>query len=144
MLDMIERCQDTQCITVCSHRPNRVPMRPLCTAKRGSVMLCWETLGSGIHVAFTLTRSTYLQLLQTTCSPFMAALFTDGSGLFQLDNAPCHTAETVKNGLRNMTKSSRCCLGLQFPQMSRLLSIYGMCWTYKCDSWRTYLTPFRT
>ncbi len=49
--------------------------------------------------------------------PFMATVFPDVSGLFQQDNVPCHTANIVEDsGLRNMTKSSRCWLGLQIPR----------------------------
>ncbi len=40
---------------------------------------------------------------------------------------------TFRNGLRNMTKSSRCYLGLQIPKISIWLSIYGMSWTSKSD-----------
>ncbi|KAJ8417445.1 hypothetical protein AAFF_G00286720 [Aldrovandia affinis] len=66
----------------------------------GSVMLwamfCWETLGPGIHVDVTLTRTTYLNIVANQVHPFMATVFPDSSGLFQQDNAPCHTAKIVK------------------------------------------------
>ncbi len=44
-----------------------------------------------------------------------------------------HSAKLFRNGLRKMTKSSRCCLGLQIPKISIQLSIYGLCWTNKSD-----------
>ena len=80
-------------------------MAPGCTMGRrqaggGSVMLwamfCWETLGPGIHVDVTLTRTTYLNIVADQVHPFMATVFPDGSGLFQQDNAPCHTAKIVQ------------------------------------------------
>lgn len=40
-----------------------------------------------------------------------------------------------RNGLRNTT-SSRCCLGLQIPQIAIQLSICRICWTIESDSWR--------
>ncbi|KAF7659717.1 hypothetical protein LDENG_00294150 [Lucifuga dentata] len=66
----------------------------------GSVMIwamfCWETLCPGIHVDVTLTRTTYLNIAAEQAHPFMAVVFPDGSGLFQQDNTPCHTAEIVQ------------------------------------------------
>ncbi len=35
----------------CSHRPKQSAYETPVHCTRGSVMLCWETLGSGIHVA---------------------------------------------------------------------------------------------
>ncbi|MCI4378051.1 hypothetical protein PGIGA_G00211420 [Pangasianodon gigas] len=47
-------------------------------AGRGSVMLwamfCWETLGPGIHVDVTLTRTTYLNIAADDVHPFMATV----------------------------------------------------------------------
>ena len=37
------------------------------------------------------------------------------------------------NGLRNMTKSSKCCPGLRIPQISIRSNICGMCWNTKSD-----------
>ncbi|KAJ8276573.1 hypothetical protein COCON_G00083250, partial [Conger conger] len=80
-------------------------MAPECTVERrqdggGSMMLwamfCWETLGPGIHVDVNLTHATYLNIVADQVHPFMATVFPDGSGLFQQDNAPCHTAHIVQ------------------------------------------------
>jgi len=49
-----------------------------------------------------------------------------------------------RNGLRNWMKSSRCCPGIQTPQISIQLSIFGKCWTNKFDPWRLHLTTYRT
>ncbi|KAK3568332.1 hypothetical protein QTP86_004231 [Hemibagrus guttatus] len=80
-------------------------MAPGCTMGRrraggGSVLLwsmfCWETLGPAVHVAVTVTRSTYLSIVADHVHPFMETLFPDGCVLFQQDNAPCHKAEMVQ------------------------------------------------
>ncbi len=55
-------------------------------------------LGSCIHVDVTVTLKTVADLIL----PF---------------TAPCHTAELFRDGLRNMTKNSGCCVGLQTPQI---------------------------
>ena len=88
-------------------RVRRLPgevMVPGCTVGRqaggGSVMLwpilCWETLGPAIHVDVNLTRVTYQNIVANQVHPFMAMVFPDGSGLFQQDNAPCHTVHLVR------------------------------------------------
>ena len=59
-------------------------------------MFCWETLGPAIHVDGNLTRVTYLNIVADQVHPFMAMVFPDGSGLFQQDNAPCHTAHIAR------------------------------------------------
>uniref|UniRef100_A0A673K2U9 C-type lectin domain family 17, member A-like n=1 Tax=Sinocyclocheilus rhinocerous TaxID=307959 RepID=A0A673K2U9_9TELE len=46
----------------------------------------------------------------------MAIVLPDGNGLFQQDNAPCHT-----------------------PKIPVQLNIYGMCWTNKSNTWRPHL-----
>ena len=66
-------------------------------------MFCWETLGPGIHVDVTLTRTTYLNIVADQVHPFMAMVFPDGSGLFQQDNAPI-LQKLFRNGLRSMTE----------------------------------------
>ena len=64
----------------------------------GSVMLwaifCWETLGPGIHVDVTWTRTTYLNIVADHVHPVMARVFPDGRGLSQQGNALCHTAQS--------------------------------------------------
>ena len=59
-------------------------------------MFCSETLGPAIHVNVNLIRVTYLNIVADQVHPFMARVFPDGSGLFQQDNAPCHTAHIVR------------------------------------------------
>ena len=59
-------------------------------------MFCWEALGPAIYVDVNLTRVTYLNIVADQVHPFMAMVFPDGSGLFQQDNAPCHTAHLVR------------------------------------------------
>ena len=63
-------------------------------------MFCWETLllgnGPAIHVDINLTRVTSLNIAADQVHPFMAMVFPDGSGLFQQDNAPCHTTHIVQ------------------------------------------------
>uniref|UniRef100_A0A8P4G4M8 Transposable element Tcb1 transposase n=1 Tax=Dicentrarchus labrax TaxID=13489 RepID=A0A8P4G4M8_DICLA len=59
-------------------------------------MFCWETLGPAIHVDVTLTPTSYLDIVADHVHPFMETVFSDGSGLFQQDNAPCHKAEMVQ------------------------------------------------
>ncbi len=67
----------------------REEMAPGCTmgrkqAGKGSLMLwvmcCWETLGVGIHMDVTLTRTTYLNIVADQVHPYMANVFPDGSG----------------------------------------------------------------
>ncbi len=41
---------------------------------------------------------------------------------------PATLQKLFRNDLRNMIRSSRCCLGLPISQISIQLSIYGMCW----------------
>ena len=53
-------------------------------------------LKASINVDVNLTRVTYLNIVADQAHPFMAMLFPDGSGLFQQDNAPCHTARIVR------------------------------------------------
>ncbi|MCI4380731.1 hypothetical protein PGIGA_G00243310 [Pangasianodon gigas] len=91
------------------HYRKKASWRRQCDA-RGSVMLwamfCWETLGPGIHVDVTLRHTNYLNIVAGQVKPFMATVFPNGSGIFQQDNAPCHTAEIVQEW--NITKRSRC------------------------------------
>lgn len=66
-------------------------------ADEGSVMLwamlCWESSRPGIHGDVTLTRTTYLNIIAGQGHPFMAVVFSNGSGLFLQKNAPCHPAK---------------------------------------------------
>ncbi len=59
-------------------------------------MFCWKSLGPGIHVDATFTRTTYLKIVADHVHPFMAVVFPDGSGLFQKNNALCHTVKIVQ------------------------------------------------
>ena len=72
-------------------------------------MFSWENLGPGIHLDVALTCTTYLSIVADQVHPFMATVFPGGSGLFQQDNVPCYTTQNkFRNGLRSMTKISRC------------------------------------
>ncbi len=122
-------------------------MAPGCTmgrrqAGRGSVMLwamfCWETMGPGIHVTSTCT--TYLNTVADQVLPFMARIFPDGSGLFQQNNAPCHTAKIVQEWF----EEHECWLGLQTPQISVRSNICGMCRKRQDNPWRLHLATYRT
>ncbi len=53
-------------------------------------MLGWETLGPAFHVDVTLTRTTYLSIVEVHLHPFMETVYSGGCGLFQQDNASCH------------------------------------------------------
>lgn len=56
------------------------------------MMICWSTLGHGIHKDVTL----HLNTAAKQVPPVMATIFSDGNGLFQKDNAPqCHSYEIV-------------------------------------------------
>ncbi|KAF7654794.1 hypothetical protein LDENG_00064660, partial [Lucifuga dentata] len=108
----------------------------------GNVLL--GNLGSCIYVDVTLTCTTYLNIVANQVHTFMAMVFPDGSGLFQRDNASATLLKMFRNGLRNMTKSSRCRLGLQIPQISIQPSICGICWKNKTSPWMPHFTTYRT
>uniref|UniRef100_A0A3B1JRE4 Transposase Tc1-like domain-containing protein n=1 Tax=Astyanax mexicanus TaxID=7994 RepID=A0A3B1JRE4_ASTMX len=57
---------------------------------------CWDTLGPVIAVDASLTSDSYLDIVAEQVPPFMGMVFPDGSGFFQQDNAPCHTADCVQ------------------------------------------------
>lgn len=78
-------------------------------------MEAWETLGTGIHVDATLMWTIYVHIVADQVHPSMAVVFPDGSGLLHQDIVPGHTAKMLKNSFRNMTKSSKCFIGLQIP-----------------------------
>ena len=59
-------------------------------------MFCWETRGLAIHVDVNLTRVTDINIVADQVHSFMAMVSPDGSGLFQQDNALCHTAHIVR------------------------------------------------
>lgn len=71
------------------------------------MIVCWETLGTDIHVNVILTHTFYLNIAADQVYPFTATVLPDGSNT-QQDNASCH--RSFNNGLRNMTKSSKRCL----------------------------------
>lgn len=90
---------------VCVRRLPVEHTAPGCTTEKkqadgGSLMLwamfCWETLGPAVHVDVTLTHTTYLSIVADHVSPFMEAVFPDGSGFFQQDDVSCHKAKTVQ------------------------------------------------
>lgn len=82
-------------------------LAPGCTIGRrqtseGSVMLlamyCWETLGSAIHVAVTLTCATYVRISVEHVQHFMQTIFPDGCG-FEQHNVACHKVKIVQQWL---------------------------------------------
>jgi len=175
MLVLIERCQNTQCISLLRmelhrHRPVRVPMltpvhrrksqqwtrehqnwtteqwkklawsdesrfllhhvdgrvcvrrlpgehmAPGCTMGRrqaggGSVMLwamfCWETLGPAIHVDVTLTRTTYLSIVETMYTLSWKRYSLVAVASFSRIMHPATKQKWFRNGLRSTT-SLRC------------------------------------
>lgn len=66
-------------------------------ASVGSVMLCamfcWEALSPGIHVDFTLTFNTYLNIIKQTKYTASWQMFFNIHIIFQIHNAPCHIAK---------------------------------------------------
>ncbi len=64
-------------------------------------IFCLESLGLGIQVDVTLICITHLRTVADSIHPLMAMVLPDDRGLFQQDNAPCHTATIVQDGLRN-------------------------------------------
>ena len=55
-----------------------------------------KTLCLGTHVDVNLTRATCLNIVADQLKPLLAVIFFNSNGLFQHDNAPCHTAHTVQ------------------------------------------------
>lgn len=43
-----------------------------------------------------MARTTYLNIVADQGQHVIATVFSEGSGLFQQDNAPCHTAKLVQ------------------------------------------------
>lgn len=82
--------------------------------------------GSGAFLLnISMTCVTNLHIFAHQVHPFVVMVFPEGSGLSQQDDLPRSTA--LENGSRNMTKGSRCCLGLQIPKISIRSSVWGTC-----------------
>lgn len=81
--------------------------------------------------------------------PFLATVFTDGSGHYQQDNALC---DTVKNVQKQFEEHDRdfelsCRLtstwpDLQIPKISIRSGICGFCWKNKSDLWKPQLATY--
>lgn len=99
---------------------------------RGSVTL-WETLGPAIHMDLTLTHTAYLVVADRL---HLETVFASGSGLFQQNNAPCHSAEMVQGWFEVLT----------WPPNSLDLDpiICWMCSTNESNPQRPNLATYRT
>ncbi|GBN83520.1 hypothetical protein AVEN_273983-1 [Araneus ventricosus] len=73
---------------------------PSCTAGHtladgGGIMLwekfSWAALGPVLVVEQTMKSENYLNIIVDQLHPYMAFVFPNGNGIFQQDNAPCHT-----------------------------------------------------
>lgn len=113
-------------------------------ASRGSVMLltmfCWKTLDPGFHLYATFDM---YYLPKDCCRPRTSLHWWQWPVLGRIMHFTT-LQKLFRNGLRNITKSSKCCLGFQIAQISIQLSIYGMCWMSKSDPWKRHLTTCRT
>lgn len=86
------------------------------------LMFLLGKLGSYILVDFSFTTNLITVAVHT--HPLIAMKFPNGSGLFKRITQP--TVEKRMNGVRNMTKSSLCCLDLHIPQILILSSTCGI------------------
>ena len=93
---------------------------------------------SGVYVDVTLICTTCLNTVANKVHPFVAVVsFSEIIGLATLQ-------QSFRNSLTTMTKSSRCCPGLQIFQISLWSSITWMCRKNEFDPWRPNLTTNRT
>ena len=60
--------------------------------------------------------TTYLNIVTDQVHPFMVTVFPDGSGLFQQDNAPCHTAKNVQEWFEERDRVQGVALASKFPR----------------------------
>ena len=71
----------------------------------GGIMVwgCISTggVGSKHRVHGTLNAAQYIKILKFCAQPSIKHYFKDGDGIYQQDNAPCHTANTVKEWMRD-------------------------------------------
>lgn len=68
-----------------------------CWRSQLSPMFCWETLGLGIHVDVTSKCTTHVKIVSDDVNYSIAVGFPEDNGLFQQDDAPCHTANIVQD-----------------------------------------------
>ena len=59
--------------------------------------ISWNSLGSIVARHDRINSKDYLNILGDHVHPTAQALFSDGDGIFEDDNAHIHTAHVVKN-----------------------------------------------
>lgn len=98
--------------------------------KGGKCDVLLGKLGPGIHVDVTMTYITDLNIVadQVAYTPSWQQYSLMVLASFSRIMHPTAMQKLFRNGLTNMTKSSRHSLGLQMIQISNRLTICGMCW----------------
>lgn len=95
-------------------------------------MFCWETLGPALQVEDTETHTSYRDILANQVHPFMAAVFPDGSGLFQQDFN--HTADVVQDWFQEHEDEFKV---LPWPPGSPDISLMGQLWEVLEEQFRS-------
>ena len=74
-------------------------------------MFSWHSLGSLIIVEGTMDQYKYASVLADHVHPYMRIVFPQDDGIYQQDNARCHTA---RRGSRANTPSAQSLLTLPY------------------------------
>lgn len=99
-----------------------------------SAMFCWKTLDPGIYVVVILTHTNNLNIVADKVQPFMVTVFPGGSGLFQWDNAPFHSAKFAQEQFKKYDIDFKVLPKPKIPEVSIRSSGCGMCYKNKSDS----------